>query len=84
MSAPNFLVIAKQPFIETHGDATGSTMTDLVFASTRERADAEVIAQALRAQGWTVEVRVWSRRQRRAQDALGRLCWRAGFVEAAI
>ena len=76
-----FRVIAKQPFVERHGDFAGHTMTDLVAASTEERADAEIIARALRAAGWDVEIRMWSSRQRKRQDRLGRWRWYAGYME---
>ncbi len=81
MRAPAFRVVATRPFTETLGDAAGRPMTDMVAASTEERSDAEIIARALRAQGWSVEIRVWTRRQRRRQDRLGRWRWYAGFVE---
>ena len=84
MSKTKFRVIAKQPFVERHGDFSGRTMTDLVAASTEERADAEIIARALRAAGWDVEVRRWSSHQRKCQDRLGRWRWYAGYVECPL
>lgn len=81
MSAPKFRIVATQPFTQTHGDFAGKPMTDLVAAQTSDRSDAEVIAQALRAAGWRVEIRMWTRRQHRDTDSRGRACWRAGYVE---
>ena len=81
MSAPKFRIVATQPFTETHGDFAGKPMTDLVAAQTSDRSDAEVIAQALRAAGWMVEIRMWTRRQRLVTDSRGRARWRAGYAE---
>ncbi len=78
MASPEYRVVARLPFHDRH---TSSECVDLVHVEARERSDAEVVAQALRAQGWEVEIRKWTRRQRRAQDRLGRWRWHAGYVE---
>lgn len=74
--AATFIITATKPM-----DSVDDTLHGFLTASTEDRGDAEMLARALRATGYNVEIRVWTKYQRKCQDHLGRWRWHAGYAE---
>lgn len=73
----------KYPYLVA-GTLPDLVSTDPVRIYTQYAGEALIAAEGLKALGYTVEVRTWSRRQHRKQGANGRWYWRAGFVPYTI
>jgi hypothetical protein len=66
-------------------DTYGTVGDALHFQIDADQADVELLVSALRKAGHgNVTARVWTSRQRRTTDRLGRLRWGAGFSEVRL